>query len=237
MQGKAHTLLETNSLLPVTLSIEHPAESGNCTVHLADAKDPSSYTILVPLDRPSTDSGLFACGREHSEQETVLFQLPFTWVCEECVLEVMWQTFQANFYDCADILVEVSSMVSCEGLCQNNGECSPEGFCLCTKGYSGQFCEHSAEEASEGGGHVLVFFLVVLAVVMLASLIGYGVHSYFKRPRKVPNVDPDQLAGGNARQGVGAGGPGAPGGPGGAGIAPQPYGLELPSRSRTNSDT
>jgi hypothetical protein len=166
----ANTLTTKGSSINVIWEILVPENSGNCTVKISNGQqDLDSFKLLKPLDTAINEDGSFKCGRdkgfEHKE-----FILPENYECDGCTLQWKWSTSYGDVYSCSDIIINGGSLSKCMGRCLNGGSCF-NGQCLCTKGYSGEFCE-------DEGGSISWTWLWILLGIICACGLGYLGYKY-----------------------------------------------------------
>lgn len=182
-KGKAHTLAESGQFHPITWMIVHPADTGNCTIRLAAGSDFSKYVTLNPVDNSADGNGWFPCGRKelYSESKTIMFPDHFT--CDDCTLQWIWKTYTGSFYQCSEIQVKPSNLLSCLSKCLNGGVCQ-DGSCVCKLGYTGQFCEQKIENEEESVnivGYLVTFLVFVIVCSLLATIV-----FFFFKPERIP---------------------------------------------------
>ena len=166
----ANTLTTKGSSINVIWEILVPENSGNCTVKISNGQqDLDSFKLLKPVDSEMNEDGSFKCGRdkgfEHKE-----FILPENYECDGCTLQWKWSTSYGDVYSCSDIIINGGSLSKCMGRCLNGGSCF-NGQCLCTKGYSGEFCE-------DEGGSISWTWLWILLGIICACGLGYLGYKY-----------------------------------------------------------
>jgi hypothetical protein len=104
----------------------------------------SSFRTIVPLDDSADIMGKFACGRYPHSHETKEFIYPEDLICDECTLQLEWETINGNVYECMDITITGGEMQSCSGKCHNGGVCV-NGRCECREGFYGDTCEYKSK--------------------------------------------------------------------------------------------
>jgi hypothetical protein len=167
-KGKAHFDAEMNTKIFVAWKIVHPDASGNCTLRLGSGETQGDLEVVRPFDK-SDVNGKFPCGREQTNYEGKIVKLPANLSCDDCVLQVEWETHATGKqYMCSDIEILSGKIEDCAGQCTNGASCM-NGMCKCRKGYSGTFCE-IIETAPSNINYAmyLKYFLAFLIILIIA---------------------------------------------------------------------
>ncbi|CAG9319667.1 unnamed protein product [Blepharisma stoltei] len=172
-KGKSHLLSDPGSLNPISWLVKTPSPTGNCTLRLSHGTDYSIYETLLPTDNSANSTGYFPCGRKASSTEFKIVVFPSKIICDLCTLQWIWETEKGTHYQCIDVEISNTVQSSCFGKCLNGGVCVDKE-CQCVQGYSGQFCQKTAEEA-EGVNH-LEIFAVFVVLLLLAGILGLVVY-------------------------------------------------------------
>lgn len=166
----ANTLTTKGSSINFVWEILVPENSGNCTVKISNGKqDINEFQLLKPVDNNINEDGSFECGREKGFEQKE-FVLPENYECDGCTLQWKWTTSYGDIYSCSDIVINGGSLSKCMGKCLNGGSCF-NGKCLCTNGFSGEFCEDDNKGAS------LTFLWVILGILAAGGL-GYLIYKF-----------------------------------------------------------
>ena len=104
-KNKADTLTNMGSLINAIWEIRTPVASGNCTVSMSTGLD-VNFTALRPIGDQIvyTEDFSFACGRQ-AGFEFQQFELPEDYACDQCTLQVKWDTPVGKYYTCSDIMI------------------------------------------------------------------------------------------------------------------------------------
>ena len=122
-KGKVHFDVEMDTKILVAWKTVHPDAEGNCTIRLGVGAQEGDYKVLRPNDKQDVN-GKFACGREQSNYEGKVVQLPQNFTCDDCTLQVEWETRAAGKqFMCADIQVLGGEIADCSGQCTNGAVC------------------------------------------------------------------------------------------------------------------
>lgn len=145
----SNTLTTKGATINFIWEVLNPESSGTCMVRISPGlQDEKNFKILMPLDgNGNKEDGSFLCGREKGF-EYKEFKLPPDFECDGCTLQWTWKTAYGDIYSCSDIMINGGNLTNCLGKCLNGGSCF-NGECLCSKGFSGDFCENSSESSSK----------------------------------------------------------------------------------------
>lgn len=104
-KNKADTLTNMGSLINAIWEIRTPVANGNCTVSMSTGLD-VNFTALKPIsDLITYDTDFsFSCGRQ-AGFEFQQFELPKDYACDQCTLQVKWETPVGEYYTCSDIMI------------------------------------------------------------------------------------------------------------------------------------
>ena len=169
----ANTLTNKGSSINVVWEILVPENTGNCTVKISNGQqDEESFKLLQPAEGKINHDGSFPCGRnkgfEHQE-----FVLPSDYECDGCTLQWKWSTSYGDIYSCSDIIINGGSLSKCLGKCLNGGSCF-NGKCLCSDGFSGEFCEDEEGKSSLAW----LWWLIIIAILGVG---GYFIYKNWER--------------------------------------------------------
>lgn len=104
LKSGADTLTNMGSTVNAIWEIRTPVALGNCTVSMSTGLD-SNFTALKPIGDISYDSNYsFTCGRQKGF-EFQQFELPKDYACDQCTLQVKWDTPIGDYYSCSDLMI------------------------------------------------------------------------------------------------------------------------------------
>ena len=118
----------------------------------------------------------FPCGR-HFGYESGKFRLPRGLINRNdylegaALLQLEFESDYGTIVQCADIIiqkVEPFIVQSCDPQCKHGGVCK-NGECVCSKMFTGQYCENQVESSSTFSVFLFIF-LVALVVVGIMFL-------------------------------------------------------------------
>ena len=166
----ANTLTTKGSTINFVWEVLVPENSGNCTVKISNGRqDEEDFKLLEPINGEINDDGSFTCGREKGF-EYKEFNLPKDYECDGCTLQWKWSTSYGDIYSCSDIIINGGSLTKCMGKCLNGGSCF-NGKCLCTNGFTGEFCEDDNKTSSKT-------WLWILLILIILGVLGYLGYKY-----------------------------------------------------------
>ena len=122
--GRAHFDAASGSKVFAMWKVVHPDMEGNCTIRLGGGLSDEDFKVMTPLDGSANKKGYFPCGSSSGTIEGKEFNLPENFTCDDCVLQIIWDTkATGKLYHCADIEVLGSQVEECAGHCMNGGVC------------------------------------------------------------------------------------------------------------------
>jgi hypothetical protein len=177
-QKSSHLLTEQLQLEPIVWEVVTPDPQGNCSIKLFPAKDHTSYINIIPETQKSV---WFQCGRNHGIEKQII-QIPSRFICDQCVLQHIWQTSKGYQYSCADLIVSFGTG-GCPDTCLNNGICQ-DGKCVCNNNYTGTNCG-VVVEPSQGIFYYIGIFLFISLLVFVFITVVYLYFNQQKVPMRV----------------------------------------------------
>lgn len=104
-KDKADTLTNMRTKINAIWEVRQPVGGGNCTVSISSGLD-VNFTTLKPIGKDIVyDSEYtFACGRQDGF-EFKQFELPDNYACDQCTLQLKWNTPYGKFYQCSDLMI------------------------------------------------------------------------------------------------------------------------------------
>ena len=100
-KGKAHGMYNPSKY--ITLGIRASQDNGNmnCTIRLGTGIDiEESFMVLKPINVPNVE-GVFKCGHSNKSTEQVVAKLPEDFQCDNCTLQLVWETDKGPRYQCS----------------------------------------------------------------------------------------------------------------------------------------
>lgn len=200
--GAVHYETTPGSRNLVAWKIHTPAPNGRCVIRVSDSpKEKEFKDVLRPTDNSAAEDGSFECGREITNYEAKEVKIPRDFVCDSCILQLVWMTDDGDQYRCTDFESVDTEVPECFGQCLNGGICR-NGRCACPEGYSGSNCQYEDEIEEGGESFMQVLFddsvIIIVYALILALIIGLfiGAYTMYKKAqasRQSVVDDPDKL--------------------------------------------
>lgn len=104
-KDKADTLTNMGTKINAIWEVRQPIGGGNCTVSISSGLD-VNFTALKPIGKSIVydSEHTFACGRQEGF-EFKQFELPDNFACDQCTLQLKWNTPLGKFYQCSDLMI------------------------------------------------------------------------------------------------------------------------------------
>ena len=179
-KGLSHSLIDPDTLHPVTWTVFHPSDGANCTIRLLQTN--LTYITLDTVNTKADPNGWFPCARKEAKYETVTAVIPKDPKCTDCALQIIFKTYQGNIFQCSDVQITALPTQTCKGKCKNGGICD-SNMCECKDNYYGTYCENKVEK-EESSSSIGIFFLFLLLLIIASILL--AVLYYWKNPEKMP---------------------------------------------------
>ena len=113
--GAVHYETTPGSRNVVAWRILTPAPNGRCLIRVADTPRERDLVTVRPTDGSAGDDGSFPCGREITSYEAKEVKIPRDLQCDQCVLQLVWQTDDGDQHRCVDFESVSGEIPECFG--------------------------------------------------------------------------------------------------------------------------
>ena len=191
VKGKGHMLVSPASTTFFQWKIVKGTPEGNCTVSIGPGVGTvDDWVKMAPRDGSADPHTMkFPCGRNDRSHETKWFVMPEDMKCDDCTIQLVWETVNGEIYQCSDLaLMDADDAAPCIGKCQNGGACV-NGYCRCPENYLGKYCEsrgtlyiyiyiYIVATSSKNGWMWLLFIALFLLIILLFACAYHMIKVY-----------------------------------------------------------